>query len=451
MKHIRPITALTAALFLATSLTACGSTNSESMQTLDTPARASLSASAETSGEAEAAPAGYEEDLSPDEFAGEYILFGLGNMLTNIQNKKVVVSNENKGFGSVILNSDGTGTFTDEISGIDEPVTSWSVSDGKFSISGDSFIYSGTLKNGILTFGKETAYYFAKEGVDISSYSIVGDDEYKVKCMTGTYYLTRETKPDESVSLSRTDISWAFLKDLVAASLTLNEDGTGALDTGDHHDITWNTEKIKSGDQEYSLALKDGVIAVDMKDYTLEFSYIADEDNYLQLTWDEVSDSVEKEIPGSFYSLGESGFEYYVPDSYTVPEPDEEQISEGIISSFVEQTDSDNDAYWDNDIYAYAYTDQAGEEQVVTDLEKYLDFFDTDSTVALYIMTINDKDFICSESFDEDYNAHIFEFFTVLDNGTEIDILYRTEHSIMNDAYKALVYKLASSIRVAAE
>ena len=439
MKYIKPVTALAVSLFLAASLTACGSSDPAAMKTLDTPAKASLSA------------ASSEEGFSPEAYAGEYIMFGLGNMLTNIQNKKLVVSNENKGAGSVILNSDGTGTFTDKTSGIDEPVTSWSVSDGSFSMSGASFIYSGTLKDGILTFGKETAYYFAKEGVDTSSYSIVADDEYKAKCMTGTYYLTKETKPDESVSLSRTDISWAFLKDHVAASLTLNEDGTGALDTGDHHDITWDTEKITLDDQEYSLTLRDGIIALDMKDYTLEFSYISEEDNYLQLTWDEVSDSVEKDIPGKFYSIGESGFEYYVPDSYTMPGSDEEQAAEGIISSFVEQVDTDSDAYWDNDIYVYAYTDQVNEENVVLDLEKYLDFFETDSTLSIDLVTINDKDFICTESFDEEYNAHIFEFFTVLDNGAEIDILYRTEHSIMNDAFRALVYKLASSIRVTAE
>ena len=445
MKHIKTFTALAAALFLAASLTACGSSHSADAQTLNTPAKASLSAAADTAGEAEVSSNGSEEGLSPEDYAGEYIMFGLGDTYTNFQNKKVVVDSTNIESGSVILYSDGTGLLVG--GDIEEPATEWSVNDGSISVIYADSEFTGTISDGVIMLASGSyseSYYFALEGADISSYSIVDDDDYEMLCMAGTYYLTNETLDDGSTFLNRTQISWNVLNGLGEASLKLYEDGTGALDVGDHRDITWDSESIILNDEEYYFDREECVITLDMPDYTMEFTYIGEGDIYLQLTLDEVADSVV-EIPGNFYPIGESGLKYYVPNSYAMRELTEEDIADDLVSNFVEEVDINDNDYYDNDIYAYHY--KAYEENDLPDLEELLDYMETrDGVLNSFLIIINGIEFGCSEIVYEDTDEHLFLFRTCHDNGFITDIKYRTEQSIMTDAFRSLVYKLASAI-----
>ena len=87
MKYIRNATALAAALFLAAPLTVCGSVCSANIQTLDTPAKASLSSADGMSNGAWIPSTGSAAVSSEDGYAGEYILFGIGGEHINFQSK----------------------------------------------------------------------------------------------------------------------------------------------------------------------------------------------------------------------------------------------------------------------------------------------------------------------------------------------------------------------------
>ena len=445
MKHIKTFTALSAAIFLAASLTVCGISYPAGAQTLNTPSIASPAAASGAIGKSLVPSSDPEEDPLLAEYAGEYIMFGLGDTYTNFQNKKVVVDSSYIDNGSVILNSDGTGLL---IGGEDRvPVSKWSVNDGNISISYDSYEFTGTINDGVIMLTSapySESYYFALEGTDLSSWSIVDDDDYEMMCIAGTYYLTNETLDDGSTFLNRTQISWNVLSGLGDASLKLYEDGTGALDVGDHRDIEWDAESIILDDEEYYFDFGEGVIILDMYDYTMEFTCLDEEDIYLQLTLDEVTDSVT-EIPGNFYPLGDSGLKYYVPNAYVMRELTEEDIADDLVSNFVEETDINDNDYYDNDIYAYQYP--VYEENDLPALEETLEYMGTrDGVVDCFPIIINGIEFGCSETVHEDTDEHIFLFRTVHSNGYVTDIKYRTEESIMSDEFRSLAFKLASAI-----
>ncbi len=446
MKHIKTFTALSAAIFLAASLTVCGISYPADAKTLNTPAKASPAAASGAIGKSLVPSSDPEEDPSLADYAGEYTMFGLGDSYTNFRNKKVVVDSEGLVSGSVILDSDGTGLLVD--GDIKEPVTKWAVNDGSISIAaGPSFEFTGTIDDGVIMLAPQSyneTYYFALEGADLSAYSIVSEDDYEMMCMAGTYYLTNETMDDGSTFLNRTQISWNVLNGLGEASLKLYEDGTGALDVGDHRDIEWDSESIILNDEEYYFDYGEGVITLDMLDYTLEFTYIAEDEIYLQLTLDEVSDSVA-EIPGGFYPIGGSGLKYYVPNAYVMRELTEEDIADDLVSNFVEETDINDNDYYDNDIFAYHYP--VYEENDLPDLEETLEYMGTrDGVVDCFPIIINGIEFGCSETVHEDTDEHIFLFRTVHSNGYVTDIKYRTEESIMSDEFRSLAFKLASAI-----
>ena len=447
MKHVKTVMALAAAIIFAASFTA-GNPYFAYAQDIDTPAKASLSAAADTSGEAEAVSGVSEEASGPEIYAGEYIMFGLGDMETNFQNKKVVVSNEGMESGSIILNADGTGLAVDGAPGEDayqEAITGWSVSDDKISITGESFEFTGTIEDGVMMIGYESysdTFYFALESADLSDYTIVDDVEYERLCMAGTYYLTNETMADGSTFLSRTQISLNVLNGLGEASLKLYEDGTGALDVGDHRDISWDTDKIILNGGEYDLDLEDGVIIVDMKDYTMEFSYIGERDTYLQLNLGDIQDSVSA-IPGSFSTLGETGLMLYVPTSYISSGLTDEDISNGYLLRNVEQVDANGSNVYDNAIYvSYYYDDESPSIEL---LAKKMDTFDF--IQALYPIMINGRHFLYVETLEEGNGSfRYYLFYTIDDKGYTTRIAYIIEHGITADDSRELVYKLAAAI-----
>ena len=446
MKHIKPVTALAVVCFLAASLTTAGNSYSAYARTVNTPANAYRSAADAPTGETEAVSGAPEEASGQEAYAGEYIMFGLGDKDTNFQNKKIVVSNEAKGSGSVVLNSDGTGILKDSTKDIDEAATSWSVNDGNISIAGESFEFSGTIEDGVIMLGDESSsdtMYFALEDADLSAYSIVEQDEYERLCMAGTYYLTNETMADGSTFLNRTQISLNVLNGLGEASLKLYEDGTGALDVGDHRDISWNTDKIILNGGEYDLDLEDGVITVDMKDYTMEFTYIGEGDTYLQLNLGDIQDSVSA-IPGGFFTLAEAGVMFYVPSSYLFNERTEDDIVRNRTSAHVEQIDADGDNINDNAIYTYFY-----KSDTISSYEQLLEACEAwDNIQALYPIMINGRSFIYVEILNN--NFHYYRFETIDDNACVLEIVYIIEHGISADNSRSFVHNLAAAIYPAA-
>ena len=448
MKHIKPVTALAVVCFLAASLTTAGNSCSAYAQTVNTPANAYRSAADAPTGETEAVSGIVEEASGTEAYAGEYIMFGLGDKKTNFQNKKVVVNNEGMESGSIILNADGTGSATDGNSGEDayrEAITGWSVNDGKITITGESFEFSGTIEDGIImiTYGSsDDTLYFALEDADLSAYSIVGYDEYEMLCMAGTYHLTNETMADGSTFLNRTQISLNVLNGLGEASLKLYEDGTGALDVGDHRDISWNTDKIILNGGEYDLDLEGGVITVDMNDYTMEFTYIGEGDTYLQLNLGDIQDSVSA-IPGSFSTLGETGLMLYVPTSYISSGLTDEDISNGYLLRNVEQVDANGSNTYDNAIYVTHYYNNE-----LSSVELLLKEIGTmDSVQAVYPIMINGRLFAYVETLEEASGSfRYYMFFTIDDKGYTTRIAYIIEHGITADDSRELVYKLAASI-----
>lgn len=440
MKYIRNATALAAALFLAAPLTVFGSVSSADIQTLDTTAKASLSSAAGMSNGAWIPTTGSAAVSSDDGYAGEYVLFGIGDENINFQGKKVVVTNVGDTEGSIILNSDGTGAVIDSTAGVEEPLNTWSVTDGEIYMLGDNYEFTGTLEDGIIKIGTDMPYYFALKGMDLSSYTIVEGVDFVKACMAGTYYLTKETMADGSVFLNRTQVSCNILRGFGEPSLKLYEDGTGALDVGDHQDITWNENAMTLNGQEYALTREGRSITIDMKDYTMEFTYIPEGETYLKLNWDEVADSVQAEYPGKFLSLGESGLKYYVPSSYAPRELTEEDLADDMVSNNVEEIDIDDDGYWDNDIYAYYY-------YLADDTyESVAEWLEEDSGLTWYPVNINGLEFLCWENYNEEVDTHSFWFCTFHENGYETDVIYRTQHTLINDDYRAFVYKMAAGI-----
>ncbi|MBR6230826.1 MAG: hypothetical protein IKR00_02705 [Lachnospiraceae bacterium] len=443
MKHVKTVTALAAAIIFAASFTA-GNPYFAYAQDIDTPAKASLSAAADTSGEAEAVSGVSEEASGPEIYAGEYIMFGLGDMETNFQNKKVVVDNEGMESGSIILNADGTGILAD--ADIQEPVTKWSAAGGNLSIICEDFEFTGTIEDGVIMLWHEPSadsLYFALEDADLSAYTIAEEDEYETLCMAGTYYLTDETMADGSTFLNRTQISLNVLNGLGEASLKLYEDGTGALDVGDHRDISWNTDKIILNGGEYDLDLEDGVITVDMKDYTMEFTYIGEGDTYLQLNLGDIQDSVSA-IPGGFFTLAEAGVMFYVPSSYLFNERTEDDIVRNRTSAHVEQIDADGDNINDNAIYTYFY-----KSDTISSYEQLLEACEAwDNIQALYPIMINGRSFIYVEILNN--NFHYYRFETIDDNACVLEIVYIIEHGISADNSRSFVHNLAAAIYPAA-
>ena len=439
MKHVKTVMALAAAIIFAASFTA-GNPYFAYAQDIDTPAKASLSAAADTSGEAEAVSGVSEEASGPEIYAGEYIMFGLGDMETNFQNKKVVVDNEGMESGSIILNADGTGILVD--ADIQEPVTKWSADDGNLSIICENFEFTGTIEDGVIMLWHEPStdsLYFALEEADLSAYTIAEADEYETLCMAGTYLLTNETMADGSTFLNRTQISLNVLNGLGEASLKLYEDGTGAIDVGDHRDITWNTDGFIYNGEEYYLDLEDGVITLDMKDYTMEFTYIGEGDAYLQLNLEDVQDSVSA-VPGGFFTLAEAGVMFYVPSSYLFNERTEDDIARNRTSTHVEWIDADGDNINDNAIYTYFH-----KSDTISSYEQLLEAVKAkDGIQALYPIMINGRLFIYAETLNN--NFHYYRFASIDDNADILEIVYIIEHGISADNSRPFVHNLAAAI-----
>ncbi|MBR2761991.1 MAG: hypothetical protein IKD66_12595 [Solobacterium sp.] len=208
------------------------------------------------------------------EFAadGKYTSLGM-------QVKDYIVTDDSATGLKIELNKDGTGSL-DFGGGNAGPVSSWSESNGNFSMQAGVSDFTGTLKNGILDldFGDGLVIVFAQDGASYDKSKVISVDEYEkiAKEAAGAATTTYGGDPAAAgeYSIYALESNGKCIKlppeEQMVFIFTLKEDGSGTVTVDDEAEsLHWKVDgkKLSLFEQdgtptstEYDMSIEKGIL-----------------------------------------------------------------------------------------------------------------------------------------------------------------------------------------------